>query len=201
MADRASQLAELADHVRELTRPLHVATPFEAYDPISHRTKKQTHTLTLPSLLAQVRQAAYPTASKDDIFVAAPYQSRAPASVDAVALWLRITFASQGWMRHADLELRTLEGNLAGLVGIATSLDDRRLQLLATDIADWHHRASVLTGWVSPPAHPRVKCPVCDRMGGLWLRYDSRTGGCSKCQARWSPETIGVLADHVRGAA
>ena len=199
MTDHGELLAEIAHHVAELTRPFTHVAVHDVYDTRGHRAKPKFHRTTVHSLLDQVRQQVFPGRGGDGVFVAAPYTAREPAELAALDCLARIEGGAQGWvLADPGLDLRgTAEGNLAACVGIATGLDDRRLYLLASDVAGWHRLARIVTDWEAPAWRPRAPCPRCDRFG-LWIRLDSHDAGCTKCLARWDRATIGVLAEHVR---
>lgn len=195
---RADRLELLAAQATALAAPFRSEAVYERRNPRSHRREQVSWGLTVPSLLDQVTAAVVPSPARDDIFVAMPYASRAPAAVEALACLERVAGRVYGWLQAAGVPGRgRLADEVRAVVGIATALDDRRLGLLAADVADWHRRCRVLTGWDPPAAHPSAGCPLCGRRG-LWIRLDTHHAGCSRCGAGWTPANIGLLADYLR---
>lgn len=69
---------------------------------------------------------------------------------------------------------------------------------IEADVRRWWHQARIIAGWDSPTYRPFATCPVCSDRQGLRISLGSHTGVCVKCRTVWGPETIGLLADHVR---
>lgn len=66
------------------------------------------------------------------------------------------------------------------------------------DVRRWWRQARVIAGWDSPAYRPWATCPVCEHRGGLRVNLEMQTGFCVECRSIWGPETIGLLADHIR---
>lgn len=67
------------------------------------------------------------------------------------------------------------------------------------DIRRWWRQARVISGWDSPAYRPWATCPVCDHRGGLRINLELQSAFCTECRETWSPATIGLLAEHIRG--
>lgn len=69
---------------------------------------------------------------------------------------------------------------------------------LEHDIERWWRQARIMTGWDSPSYRPYNTCPVCDERGGLRINLAVQSALCIECRSTWSPNEIGLLADHIR---
>lgn len=69
---------------------------------------------------------------------------------------------------------------------------------LEHDVRRWWQQARIVTGWDSPAYRPHATCPVCEHRGGLRINLGMRAGMCVECRSLWSPEEIGLLAEHIR---
>jgi hypothetical protein len=66
------------------------------------------------------------------------------------------------------------------------------------DIRRWWTQARIVTGWDSPAWRPDNTCPLCGVRGGLRVKLADQSGFCTECGETWTPETIALLADHIR---
>lgn len=198
----ADLLVLLADAVDELTRPRTHREPVSLHGPTGwtfghHRTH-------VPSLLDQLRSAVEPGGTGEH-GQGIP-GSRPTARLDAIDTLLRIEAASASWLTLRCLQpLRaTPEDNLRSLVGCAPHLDDPIRWDLTREARRWVTWARVTTGWEVPAFRPDNTCPLCARRGGLRVRAgDGITSSeasamCVDCGEAWDPQTIGLLAQHIR---
>lgn len=192
-------IAELAD---ELCDPHHHVERVPYWDHNRHRRFRE-HRTVQPGLLTQLAALiGEMTTSVDGTTTRPIMASRPPANVDALSCHTVITMAAARWCWSLKLDLRdTPEGNIRALVGAVTLLDEDTTRTLADEMRDWRNTASVLTGWSTPPYRPQVPCPVpdCAQVGKLRINLSRHTGICLACRATWDIDTIGILADYVRG--
>jgi hypothetical protein len=201
VTDRGAQLIVLAGYVNELTQPIPHDALHDVYDPVSHRRKTMTHHTDQPSLLDQLRQALVPAPDQDEgASTGGSYESRPPLNSDALDCLMRIEAWSARWVSVGlSMALRPdVEGNLRALVGAGAAMEDDRLDSLVWEVRSWHVWARTVTDWQAPPWRPHCPCPHCEHRGGLRVKLDTHTAVCTACGAVWGPESIGILADHVR---
>lgn len=205
--DRRTLLIDLADAVNELTRPRQTTTFIEhsVSRVVTTRTGKRRakrtrerrrHVVTLPSLLAELGQAAVPGAAATSGSTGAGFESRPSAELDPVSVLREITDDLGFWVRVFDLDASSLSKALAALV--SAPHDDGQLALIAGQAQRWVHRARVATGHEPPPITMRDPCPYCMRRNSLVITGDLQSARCTRCGVKWSPDTIGLLADMLR---
>lgn len=200
--DRA--LAELADLVEQLAEPHQHHEPIVDRDRHRNRTIRRAWSTRQDGLLMQLAAAAIDTTASEHASGPVVPGSRPPGGWEALALHAAITIGAVRWCWQLWLGQRdTVQANLRALVGSAPGLDDQTLTKLLADVRGWHHQAAVMTGWADPAYAPHVPCPGCEQQGGLRVHVSRRMAMCvrAQCGARWTPETIGVLADYIRAAA
>lgn len=203
MKDRDDISAGLLRHVRELTKPIRHVAVYQVRDPKSHRMKDKLHNVLHPSLIDQLREHMSDPPAPEESVMRGAYESRPPLHSDSLDALIRI----EAWSaRLLNVKYRkplrpTVEENLAGLLGVATGLDDDGLADLAREVEHWHGWAQTITAWVSPPWQPSAACPLCERRNGLRVRLESASAVCVHCGERWTRDNIGLLAEHVRGEA
>lgn len=66
------------------------------------------------------------------------------------------------------------------------------------DVRGWWRQARIIAGWDSPTYRPFATCPSCSKRAGLRINLTSHTAVCVECRTVWGPESIGVLAEHIR---
>lgn len=205
----------LSDYVRELCdRHTHA----EHYTTREQQTwVGRNHYSTAPPLVTQLWAGDVPSAAVDDGPRSA-YGSKPTARLDALDTAAAIDRAASRWVRllgHDDpadeIDKRTglpkvgtgtircirLVAAIAQLEGPETRREIER------DVRRWWIRARVVTGWDSPAWEPDATCPMCGKRGTIRVRLADRVAACGNdaCGATWEPETIGLLADHIRGEA
>jgi hypothetical protein len=64
----------------------------------------------------------------------------------------------------------------------------------------WWTWARVVTGWDTPAWQPANTCPLCGTRSSLRVRLDDQRATCinDACRETWGPDTIGLLAEHIR---
>lgn len=176
---------------------------------------QQQHRTTSPSLLEQLWgavEASGSTESGQRVFASKP-----SARLDAIDAAQRIDTGAFTWLRtlgHVDVyNDKTLPDTAAAvrrLGSLVPSVERCKLKkpahdrmcctahYIETDIRSWWVTARVLTGWDSPAWQPDNSCPLCEIKGGLRVKLEHRTAVCVECGETWSPDTIGLLADHIR---
>ena len=186
---------DLTDMVNELTQPH------------QHREHHQIrkgktwyglhHITTVPPLLWQLQHAA-PTGTGDDRDNGG-YESRPTARLEALDCLIHIDLEASRWVRDLgeDDPLDTA-GCVNRLHGLARSHPESA-HAIAHDMRRWHTQARILTGWDLPAWRPDNTCPLCGVKGGLRVKLLDQCGFCARCGETWVPETIGLLADHIRG--
>lgn len=182
---------DLADIVDELTRSHTERSRYEIRGR-GRTTRSRYKVVSVPSLIHQLEHAV-PHSTRDERS-AGGYQSRPTANVDAFDTWLRI-----------DREARTLLEQLREPTHGTTTACVRRLfraapgdRAVARELRRWWAQARVVSGWDAPAWRPRSSCPMCGETGGLRIRRDDKVGMCVDCGETWDPDTIGLLAEHIR---
>lgn len=204
MSDRDQLLQQLADDVRELVEPRQHTEPRWTWT--RKRNRKLTkHVTAVPSLLNQLREhTREPVTEGNDNGGGTRNvpESRTPEGSRAFDLLLTIETGAAWWVGVAFRQpLRPhAEGNLANLVGCATTAGWYDQDQAAADIANWRRQAEEITGWRDPDRQPYVRCPTCNRLGTLRVDLGQRHAWCVACRSVWSEAegTIGLLADHIR---
>ena len=200
---------DLADYVRELTQP---HTHHEHYTiRVGHEWAPRDHHVRVPSLLTQLANNDTPSTAAED-GPRAGYASKPAARLEAIATLTDIDLAVNRWIvdiGDQPAHLDTVRA-LQQLHGLVASADDVTRQELTRDVRRWWTRARIVTGWDSPAWEPDNTCPSCGERGTLRIRLAEHIGMCTyrgnthdggrreACGATWSPETIGLLADHIR---
>lgn len=195
---------DLADLVDELTRP-HIHREHYEY------RRGQTwygadHVTRVPALLVQLQHAS-PSGTGGDRS-ASGYASRPAARIEALDCLQRIDTDAAWWVRHLgeDDDRSTTAGTVLQLHGLAAGLvacDRRRRGCcdrheLEHDVRRWWTQARIVTGWDSPAWRPANTCPLCGVKGGLRVKLADESGFCAECGETWVPETIALLAEHIR---
>lgn len=155
------------------------------------------HVTTHPSLLDQLHQATWQTGMAD-VGARPGFMSKPTARLDAIDTLTRIETESAWWIRELDgQDPGGTRERLLRVRSLVPSHEDRRGDV-TSDVRSWWTSARILAGWESPPWRPDATCPVCSHRGGLRVRLDIRSAVCTGCGGTWSPDTIGILADHIR---
>jgi hypothetical protein len=201
MSDKDVQ--QIADTVEELTRP-RTNEQSRTYRNDSGTWVTEKHTTEVAPLLEQLLQALEPSGSGES--GRAVPGSRPSARLDAIDTYHRIEQSAYLWCKAYATDRRwdSLTGKLRALVGCAGRIEEDEQHQLALEVRRWATWARVVTGWEVPPFRPNNSCPLCAVRGGLRVRLgDGVTssdahGMCVNCGEHWTPDTIGLLADHIR---
>lgn len=197
-------MLDLADYVRELT---------QTHQHREHYTVRRgafwvgaNHTTKVPALIHQLQYAA-PSGQGDDRS-GAGFGSRPAARIEALDCLQRIDRDAAWWVRRLGEDdpgdtIRVVQV-LHGLRPRLAACDKRRAGCcdaheLEHDVRRWWTQARIVTGWDSPAWRPDNTCPLCSVRGGLRVKLADQTGFCAECGETWTPETLGLLADHIRG--
>lgn len=199
MNDRAAVLTQLATTIDDLCDPHHHIE--RIYDTDRHRNRRvrRIWETTQPGLLAQLAAAILPSGTQAEGSIGAAFASRPPLQVEALSRYTVIQIGATRWAWSLRQPIRdTIESQLRGLVGPAAHLDEPTLTALVDEVRQWRRWCAVMTAWESPAYAPHVPCPLCGKVGALRINLTARTAMCTQCAAGWDPETIGILAEHVR---
>jgi hypothetical protein len=203
--DDRTPLERLTDAVEMLTRPRRHRQSLmpgdQPRDATTGRTIIGAHFTQVESLIDQL-QACLERGGSTDSGHAVP-GSRPAASLEAIDALLLIDTESTQWIGTLAIKDRgTIAGNLHALVGKAPDLEPRELDNLAKNARRWESIAAVITGWEVRPWSPDNTCPLCASRGTLRVRIGegihTARGTCVSCWKHWTPDTIGVLVEHVR---
>jgi hypothetical protein len=199
MPDHAQQLATLAALIDDLCDP-HLNVE-RIYDTDQHRNKRvrRIWETTQPGLLAQLAQSVQLAGQQPEGALGGTFRSKPPLQIEALSRYLSIQVGAVRWAWSLRQDIRdTPESQLRGLIGPASTLDDPTLTVLIAEVRQWRRWCAVMTAWESPAYAPHVPCPLCEKVGQIRVNLTARTAVCLSCEAGWDPDTIGVLAEHVR---
>jgi hypothetical protein len=196
----APRRLDLAEMVAELTGP---------HTHVEHYTVRvdgawvgRDHTVRVPSLLQQLWANDTPSATVEE----GPrpgFASKPAARLDALDTAVRIDVEAARWLRDLGEDDPTdTVACLRRLHALAVSADPVTQRAIEADVRSWWVRARIVTGWDSPAWIPDNTCPSCGERGTLRVRLSDQIGTCTNdaCRVTWAaPETIGLLADHIRG--
>lgn len=192
------QRMELADYIRELTT---THTHTEHYTiRINQEWAGRDHHVRVPSLLQQLWANDTPSASVEEGPRPA-FASKPAARLDALDTAVRIDIEAARWIRDLGQdEPADTAACLRLLHGLSASTEPDTRRAIEHDVRRWWTRARIVTGWDSPAWEPDNTCPQCAERGTIRIRLAERLGMCTNdaCRATWGPETIGLLADHIR---
>lgn len=166
----------------------------------SRHKKLREHVVTLPPLLEAMAEAAMPggrTSDEQDTG-SSPPGPRPPVDIDAVDRLDAIERAVAGWLRQLDLPGRgDVSADLRHLVGVTGTLASGDLAALLIDARRWQVWAEVVTHERAAGFVPEAPCPCCERRSSIRVRGDVRRAYCSRCEATWDEDSIGILARHI----
>jgi hypothetical protein len=157
-----------------------------------------------PSLLDQLRSAVEASTSTEE--GARPGFGSAPAArLEAVDAYLRIEREAAAALKACGQKVPAVRDIRGAFVDVATAIRRYHATVPIDEalpmVRSWWATARVVTGWDSPPWRPDARCLACDAKGGLRIRLAQQAGVCVLCGSTWDPETIGLLAEHVRAEA
>lgn len=193
-------LGTVADAADALTNPIQVREPIHYWDANRNR-KIKYYEHRLPSLLDQLHAATVP----GEVYIEdqggtvhRTPRSIPPARLEAINAIIQIEAGAALWVTRSHIAIRqTAASNIRALVSVAQTDSDTAIAIL-TDLRRWYGWAATLTGWERPSWRPAVPCPICEARGSLRVRLDRQTAMCVSCGEGWTPETVGLLAEHLR---
>lgn len=195
MSDGLATIADVAD---ALTNPIRVHERYEQWINRNRVIKHWDHTM--PSLLDQLHAAVVPGevyVEDQGGYVHRTPRSIPPARLEAINALIQIEAGAALWVVRSGLKPReNAADNVRALVG--AQVDSDAAKGILSDLRRWYGWAATLTGWERPSWKPAVPCPACERKG-LRIRLDRKTAACIQCGSAWTPDSIGILADYVRG--
>lgn len=110
-----------------------------------------------------------------------------------------------------------VEPDMARLAEAGPNLGREDLDELVRTADRWRTWCRIMTGWEDPALRPNVPCPECGattagERSGLRIRIESasgtgglrgdasaRAGVCLSCNRTWDSDTVGLLAEQLRG--
>lgn len=190
---RGDLLADLADHINELTEIRHHAEIREVTEVFGDKRKRvrKRHIITMPCLLQSLAEAMSPATTGDT--TAAGYESRPPAALEPINVMLLIRTELSVWCSILGVRGRkTLHGKLKALVSAAHT--DQQLTLLEREANNWVRRAKLATGWEAESFSLNQACPNCGRKHAISVTADLQWAVCKRCTTAWDPNTIGLLS-------
>lgn len=193
---------EPTDMIRELTQTHRHSEPYT--HEANGTTYTQRHHVTVPALLDQLQHAT-PLTGGDDRS-GSGYGSRPVASLEALDTLVRIDLESARWLRDLGLDdpgdtkdCVRLAGSLLPQVTTCTTTPPRPGGCcLPHDITRWWHQARIVSGWDVAAWKPNNTCPLCGKRGTLRIRPADHAALCVDCRSTWDPNTISLLAEHIR---
>ena len=180
----------IADAVDALTAPMR----------IDRTVNGVTEHFVLPNLLDQLDESLMRSGTVSDGSKFGFRSASSPAVDEAIDVLIEIDRTVDHWVTTLGLTARNgASANLRLVLGAATTIVDiETLRDLENEFSRLATIAAVMTEWESRPFAPRASCPLCEARGTLRIREKSKTGACVHCGAHWTPETLGILAEHVR---
>lgn len=202
---RVGSLVELADAINELTRR---TTHVEYVEHTITRTvttrsgkihgkrtrERRRHTTSLPPLLSELEAAAVPGSGEAGGLSA--FESRPAAELAPLSVLREIADDAGFWARTFAIDEPDLASTLQSLV--SAPADPAQLERLTQQATRWVRRARLATGRDPQPVTITEPCPYCLRRHALVIAGDLQHAKCSRCGTRWTPDTIGLLADMLR---
>jgi hypothetical protein len=194
---RDDLMLDLSRAVDELTRPRTNSETYQVHDGV--RWQNRRHNVRVASLLDQLRLAVEANSTMQDGPRPA-FGSKPAARLEAIDRLTAIDSGAAIWAtRHLGQSAReNTEGNLRTIVGQAAELEDEPLAALVREVTRWRVWARVVTGWDEPPYRPHNACPLCGVKGSLRIRVIDRYAACVDCGEAWGPDSIMLLAEHIR---
>jgi len=165
------------------------------------------HVTTNPPLITQLHTAVEASGGSEEGPRPA-FTSKPAARIDAIDAYTRIDLEAAKWVRQLGEDDPTDTAScitrIAGLAASAHYCDEKpkpgccTVHAIEADVRSWWNTARILTGWDIPAWSPANTCPLCGVRGLLRIRLAQHVGMCVGCHETWGPESIGLLADHIR---
>lgn len=202
---------DIHDLVEDLTRTHQHREPYVIRE--AGTTWTRGHVTLVPSLIDQLQTA---TAANTGETGRGGYQSRPAAFLESMDTLIHIDLAAARWIRdlgeddhHTDTAatVRQLHGLWPSSTHCKKSKPKRdstgnvtccTRHTIEHDIRSWWTQARVITGWDTTAWRPDNTCPACTKRGALRVRFATQSAMCIQCRTTWTPEVIGLLADHIR---
>jgi hypothetical protein len=164
---------------------------------IDHDTHGATiHTTESPSLLEQLETASN---TADGTNGAGGYKSRPAAWLEPLDTLALIDQESSAWVRKlGDDDPPTTKECVLRLHGLWASADDDTKKAIERDVSRWWTQARIVSGWDSAAWRPDNTCPMCNERRSLRVKLSDQSAFCVDCRETWTPENIGLLAEHIR---
>lgn len=189
----------LTDCIHELTQPHDHAEHYTIR--VAGEWRGQHHTTHVPALMTQLWANDTPSQAVEE----GPrpgFASRPAARLDALDTAARIDLAAARWIRDLgeDDHHTDTAATIRQLHALAASAHPDTRRAIEADVRRWWTWARIVTGWDSPAWKPDATCPQCTERGTLRVRLADQLATCTNdaCRCTWEPDTIGLLADHIR---
>ena len=154
------------------------------------------HQTRVPSLIHQLEHSS-PSGSGAERGNSG-FGSRPAARLEALDCLIRIDHQAARWLRAlgeddddgTERVIRRVYALTRAALDVRSAAD--------RDIRRWWAQARVAAGWDSPAWRPASTCPLCGNRGSLRIKLLDGTAFCVECTETWTPETIALLAEHIR---
>ena len=195
MTDLRTQLADL---IAELINPYEHAQEYTLRPAIPDTGREtqtiRVHRVRFPPLIVQLAMAVEPSTSTEA--GARGYESSPTARIDAIDRLNAIRAATGLLLYDAGVKpTGHLGRDIRAIVG--ATMDDQLLRIAVKEARTWLTWARIVTGWDTPPVRPHVRCPICDHLGGIRVRFDPTNACCVECGTAWDESTVGLLAAEI----
>lgn len=174
----------------------------EAYErQMDHANGSQTkyddlHVTLVPALMHQLRESIDRSTGTGN---GTSLKSKPAARLDAIDTYTQIDKAAAKWVRKlGEDDVGDAIACIRKLAGLRVSADAAARTSIDRDVRRWWTWARVATGWDSPALTPYNTCLACGALGTLKVRPAEEIAVCTGCQETWDPDTIGMLARHIR---
>ena len=182
---------DIHDMIRELTLDHKQATIYD------HETNGTwIHTTQTPPLLDQLANAEKTTHEEAGF---AGFQPAAPLWLEPLDTLALIDREASAWIRNlGDDDPPTAKECVLRLHGLWASATNQAKRDIEHDVRRWWTQARIISGWDSAAWKPDNTCPLCNERRSLRIKLSDQAGFCTGCRETWTPETIGLLVDHIR---